>query len=70
MLEGGEKGVEFGERGAVGGLQFSDGGNAGGEGALKIDGRKNNTECFDFPHAQIWNCNCADTFMRLFQDKW
>jgi hypothetical protein len=35
VLEGGEEGVHLGEGGAVGGLEFVDGGGAAGEGLLE-----------------------------------
>jgi len=42
VLEGGEEGVQFGERGAMGGFQFFYGGGAAGEVALQVDGWERN----------------------------
>ena len=46
VLERGEERVELGERGAVGGFQFVDGGDASGEVLLELDGRKDQLDLF------------------------
>jgi hypothetical protein len=64
VLEGGEEGVQFGQRGAVRGLQLLHGAHPPGEFALEFDGGNWDYQAAQTSHADPDSCLSAHQILR------